>query len=302
VSIRYLPQLDAQYIIKVGQGKPDEEGNPATVTLSDGTKVGDTYKAKIVKGGEAVLGNLAKGIWLSLSNSRSFSLLGGVNEGIKYIYNSGKTTIRTLRLLGQTIVNDASGQTTTLGTVMRFFPGLGDFIVKNPLTQQGAVEATTVVSNPLTARPMAAIKLGDIFIEPITSQDTGILQPHTEAGAAGIVPAVALRTVLQAFSDTGLEVSSVKLDNLGNMSINAPAPGTGLLSISALTKIAVDALLIHLGTTQDVLATEPAVLGTALSTWLLAHTHGSGTGPTSPPIQPIIPLVDSMFSKKVFIT
>ena len=292
-----LGKIDSQYKVKLGLVST-EDGNTATVKLSDGTEIGDDLTAKKVNGGETVIGNLAKGIWLSLSNSRNFSLIGGINEGIKYIYNAGQTTIRTLQLLGQTIVHDGSGQVTTLGSVMRFFPGVGNFIAKNPLTQQGAVEATTTIYDAATAVAKATLKLGDIFIEPIPSQDGGVLQPHTEIGIAGAAPTATLGAVLAAFNATGIEIGSVKIDKLGNISINTPLPGSGLLSITAGVKLAVDAPLVNLGTTQDIPATEPAVLGTALLTWLATHTHGSGTGPTSVPIQPTLP---TLVSTKVFI-
>jgi hypothetical protein len=298
-----IGKIDNQYKIKIGEGQPDEKGNPAVVKLGDGTEIGDTLKAKKVHGGETVLGNLAKGIWLSLSNSRNFSLLGGVNEGIKYIYNAGQATIRTLQLLGQTIIHDASGQITTLGAVMRFFPGVGNFIAKNPQTQQGAVEATTTIYDTVTAIAKATFKLGDIFAnEPIPSQDAGILQPHTEIGATGA--STWLNAVLAVMNAAGLEVASIKIDNMGNISINTPAPGSGLLSITALTKIAIDSILVHLGTTQDVPATEPVVLGTQLMTWLAGHTHGSSVGPTSPPIASDLATITAgtLISKKVFST
>ena len=277
-----LGKFDSQYKVKLGLGKPDAQGNPAVVKLGDGTEIGDKLKAKKVYGGETVLGNLAKGTWLLLSNSRNFSLIGGVNEGIKYIYNAGKATVRTLQLLGQTIVNNGSGQITTLGAVTRFFPGIGNFIAKNPLTQQGAVEATTTIYDTLTTLAKATLKLGDIFIEPITSQDTGILQPHTEIGAAGA--ATWLNAMLAVFNAAGLEVSSIKIDNAGNMSINTPLPGTGKLVInSGLNTHILSTLGTYIGGSANVPPIEPMVLGQQLYNWLSTHKHPTGTGPSGVP-------------------
>jgi len=279
-----LGKVDSQYKIKIGQGQPDKQGNPAVVKLGDGTEIGDDLRAKKVYGGETVLGNLAKGIWLSLSNSRNFSLMGGVNEGIKYIYNAGKTTIRTLQLLGQTIIHDGSGQITTLGTVTRFFPGIGNFIAKNPTTQLGAVEATTTIYDTLTAVQKATLKLGDIFIEPVTSQDTGVLQPHTEAGLTGA--ATWLNAMLAVFNAAGLEVSSIKMDNAGNLTINAPLPGVGKVIInSGVNTHIISTLGTYIGGSADVPPIEPMVLGTQLYNWLATHTHPTGTGPSGVPAE-----------------
>ena len=278
-----IGKIDNQYKIKIGEGQPDKEGNPAVVKLGDGTEIGDKIKAKKVHGGETVLGNLAKGIWLSLSNSRNFSLIGGVNEGIKYIYSAGQATIRTLQLLGQTIINDASGQITTLGAVMRFFPGVGNFIAKNPQTQQGAVEATTTIYDTITTIAKATFKLGDIFQnEPIPNQDGGILQPHTEAGASG--SASWLNALLAVMNAVGIEVSSVKMDAVGNISINATVVGTGKVIINAGTNTHVLSTAgTYIGGTADIPPTEPMVLGQKLYDWLANHKHPTGTGSSGAP-------------------
>jgi len=275
-----IGKIDNQYKVKLGLGQEDEDGNPAIVKLGDGTEIGEDLKAKKVHGGETVLGNLAKGIWLSLSNSRNFSLMGGVNEGIKYIYNAGKTTIRTLQVLSQTIVNDASGQITTLGAVMRFFPGVGNFIAKNPQTQQGAVEATTTIYDTATALAKATFKLGDIFIEPIASQDAGILQPHTEAGVAGT--ASWLNAILAVMNAAGIEVASIKMDAVGNLTINTPLGGKTVINSSTTTHI-ISTAGTWIGGTTEGPPVDPMVLGQQLYTWLAAHKHPTGTGPSGPP-------------------
>lgn len=44
-------------------------------------------------------------------------------------------------------------------------------------------------------------------------------------------------------------------------------------------------------------SSEPAVLGNALKTYLSSHTHGTGVGPSTPPIQPFTPTILSQKAK-----
>lgn len=44
-------------------------------------------------------------------------------------------------------------------------------------------------------------------------------------------------------------------------------------------------------------SSEPAVKGTTMKNWLLTHTHGTGVGPSTPPIEPIPPAMLSTKAK-----
>jgi len=262
-----LGKIDDHYVEKLAGNVTDKRGNK--------------LKAKLVPPGESVFMNLAKNIILTLGNSGNFSLLNGMQEGISYVKSAGTATIRTLQLLGQTIVSEASGQLVNLGTVLSFVPGIGMFVVQNPQTKQGAVEFAVRMTDPVTALGTASLKLGDIFTEPIVSADKSILEPHTDIGAAGAA------NWLNAYMGVlikGVEVGTVKIDNKGNISVNAALPGQGKVVINAGTNAQIISTAgTYIGGTADVPPTEPMVLGTQLMTWLAAHKHPTGMGPSGPP-------------------
>lgn len=302
-----LGKIDDHYPNKLGL-ITDDDGNKVIPTDKEGNKL----KAKRVPGGESVFMNLAKNTFLILSNSGGFSLLSGAfQHGIDYILSSGINTLKHLKVLGNTITSEASGQLMRIGAVIRN-DNLGNpTTVANPVTLSGAVEGSINVTEP--ADPLgldtAAVKVGDIFIEPVTvdsgthlptagaATPTKGLLPHTDLGASGISRAV--RALLGVFA-AGTDLGTVKIDDLGNVTVNSNAAG-GTSVLNAGLKIVINAPLTIIGTTPDdpSATTEPAVLGTSLITWLNTHQHGSGTGPTSTPITPALPT--DFNSTKVFV-
>jgi uncharacterized protein involved in type VI secretion and phage assembly len=68
--------------------------------------------------------------------------------------------------------------------------------------------------------------------------------------------------------------------------------GSGGVTVKGAT-IDLDSAVVNLTSS----ASQPAVKGQALMTWLASHQHGSGTGPTSPPLSPPPPSILSTKAK-----
>jgi len=290
----YLGRLDYGYRRKLSTGLSDDKKELNQTT-------GKPWNVKLVEGGVTYLSNIISGAGLLLPDTGNIKLLSLFGDGLSYMSSSAGKPFRWLKLIGKTITATVSGGIVQLsvGQVVRKLP-TGDSVINDETGLVTAKEVLAVVRKLATAAgpavDQAKLHLGNIFVEPMVA-DKGIPEFHTEIGVAGA--AAALRAVLAVFNAAGIEVGSVKIDKMGNMSINTPAPGTGLLSITALTKIAINSLLVHLGTTQDVPATEPGVLGLQLQLWLSTHTHATGTGPSGPPLESA--LIINSLSKKVFL-
>jgi hypothetical protein len=154
---------------------------------------------------------------------------------------------------------------------------LGNAIIKGVIDKtKAAQEILARVTNIVGVAQIdrAKLHLGDILIEPVANPMGAIPVLHTEAGVAGA--AAALQALLAVFNPAGIETASVKMDNLGNLSVNANLPGTGMLVINGVQ--------IYIGCTPpDV--TQPMVKGTALSSLLTAFL----TACAAPPIPPVTP-------------
>jgi hypothetical protein len=183
-----------------------------------------------------------------------------------------------------------------LGAVVRNLPVQGAQIILDQTKIKAAQEILAKVTKIVGVVPldMAKLHLGDIFYEPIPNANAAIPIVHTEMGLTGA--AASLRAVLAACNSAGLESASIKIDNLGNMSINAILPGTGMIVISGDT-----ATCIGGNIESTMVAGHSAVVGDVLNSWLASHTHDSSVGPTGPPTavsQATLPL---HLSLKVFI-
>ena len=267
VTYYYLGKIDTQYRSKLkGEVK---------------NKAGDTLKGKIITNGEAALANIAKGIWLTLGNSENFSLVNGLQEGIKFVKFIGLVPVRLMKVMAQTVSLLASGQVLNVGTVTRVITGQGAQIITDPqIPTQGALEVLAEVRN-LAGLRQSKLHLGNIFIEPIINQTT----PIEERTTLGLQ---ALRAFLGVFDPTGVApLASVKMDQLGN------------IEIVGTPQVMLDAVQIIIGGVSAATMAEPAVKGTALMTWLNSHTHQSGIGPTGMPVIPAIPT--DFCSLKIFV-
>lgn len=88
---------------------------------------------------------------------------------------------------------------------------------------------------------------------------------------------------------------NVALQVLSNISMNGSQ-----IDLTALVQTVVSGPVFNADTTTVSLATgadTPAVRGTDLVNWLLTHTHGTGVGPSGPPITPPPPAVLSTVVK-----
>jgi hypothetical protein len=218
--------------------------------------------------------------------------MNGLQEGLQYVKAAGMVPLRLLKLMGQTVQLLASGQSVSIGAVIRSIPVLGPSIIVDPTTKQGAVEFLSAIKN-VTGIITEKLHLGNIFTEPIANPNVPIPTLHTEIGATGVIPAAMLRALFGVFNDLGLEIAAVKVDKLGNMSITAKLPGTGKLIIKGDTGT-------HIGGTIEETTAHPAVLGDQLSTWLTSHVHDSPIGPTGPPNAASLATLPTILSLKVF--
>lgn len=247
------------------------------------------WYVQAVDAGETLISNVMNGVKFFIGNTGNFSLRA-LRDGIEYTQDRAGEPLRWLQLTAKAIL--ASTQTTevNIGAVIRAIIGLGSKIVLDaPDITTAAQEFRAIVYDSLTAKEKVRLHLGSIFDEPILSNTAPIPTLHTEAGPPGL--AARVRALLRVCNKLGLELASIKMDEFGNVSINAPLPGTGNLAINAGTRIAVGG---------DVVSTiEPAVQGIKLANVFMAHTHSSPMGPTGIPIITVLPT--DIGSLKVFI-
>lgn len=276
----WLGKIDFGYNAKL-QG----EINPTT---------GEKWPVRKVNPGEILIQHLFQAIGLFIGNSGNWRLGNRLQDGIHYLkYKSGES-LRRLQLAARTITQIATNVEVKFGTVLRSIPVMGIKAILDITRTKAAQEFLVSLKTIQGVVPIDKVKLhlGDIFVEPIVDASTAIPKYHTEAGAVG--SAAALRALLAVFNSVGIEISSIKIDELGNMSINTPLPGSGTLSLNANTKLA-------LGGPPD-LTVEPAVLGQRLVTWLAAHKHPTSVGLSGPPSPDDLSTLANILSIKVFVS
>ena len=259
---------------------------------SNGPAAGNSWALSLIEAGEVQLLNLLTGAALYLSNSGDFSLKNQLMDGLSYIREKTGNPFRWLTLAAKTVTLTSSTTSLTVGAVIRNIPVLGNTIIKGvtdktKAAQEFLAKVTNIVGPAQINR--AKLHLGDILIEPVASSLGAIPVLHTEAGVAGA--AAALQALLAVFNPVGIETASVKMDNLGNLSVNANLPGTGMLVINGVQ--------IYIGCTPLDMS-QPMVKGTDLLTWLNTHTHNSSIGPTGTPVVIATPL--DFCSTKTFVS
>jgi hypothetical protein len=276
----YLGKIEVGY----QRRRDGEELNPDT---------GGKWALRLIKAGEVYLSNVSKGVGLLMSNAGNFSLLTQIQDGIKYVADAAGEPLRWLTVAAKAVTVTSDTSYINVGAVIRAIPVLGNKIVRDLSKTKAAQEILAKVTNIVGFFPLdkALLHLGDIFVEPITNGMAAIPKPHTEIGAIGL--ATALRAILVAFNDFGIEAASVKLDNMGNVSINANLTGKAFV---------IGALGTHLGGTLEATQTHPAVVGDAVFNWLSTHKHDSSMGPTSVPTADSLATLATILSKKVFVS
>ena len=229
--------------------------------------------AKLVNDGEIYIGNLIKRCWLSISSGGDFSLLNGLNEGIKYF-----RSLRFLRLASMFIHLLGNGVNVYFGSVARDIPGAGKTVIPSD-------------AGPTIPAIEAFI---DLFIEPLKTRLARFHIGHIknslgvdEFGSLG----GRLRGILEVCNQAGVTIASLKMDEVGNIELTALPPGKLVLDGSPESGI----LLGGLGAVQS------AAFGDLLINWLLNHTHSTPVGPSGVPIQ--VPgfstTLSELLSKKV---
>lgn len=187
-------------------------------------------KPRKVEGGETFLTNLAKRTWLYLANSGNFSLMNGLNDGLKYFSKS-----RVLRLAGYALSLVGFGTRINFGSVTRNIPGAGSTTIPSDVVTIPAVEA--LIDLTVNKIPVALFHIGQIF----TNTATPAPIPSSWGGR--------LRALLQVFNAGGLPAASLQMDEVGNVELS-----------SLLANVMLNGLSIQLG---GITATEPVMRGTS---------------------------------------
>jgi hypothetical protein len=230
---------------------------------------GTEFLGKEVQAGEINFTNLVKRVWLSIANSGDFSLMNGLNEGLRYFRGT-----RFLRLSGMFIHNLANGSVFKLGSVVRDIPSQGKKVISSD-------------AGPTVPALEALIKL---IIEPAKSllarfhighvkNDLGV----DEVGSWG----ARLRAILEIGNPGGVPIAVLKMDESGNIELSAIPPGVIMVDGSPASGV----LLGGLG------AANSAILGEPFLQWAASHTHLTGVGTSAVPTEPPNPL--TVLSNKV---
>jgi uncharacterized protein involved in type VI secretion and phage assembly len=89
---------------------------------------------------------------------------------------------------------------------------------------------------------------------------------------------------------TGKQVVITDQDNMNTITMDS----SGVTIATNNQTITLTGMTVNANSTMVALtsaASQPAVLGQALSTWLMTHTHGTGVGPSTPPLVPPPPTI-----------
>lgn len=190
---------------------------------------GTVLKPKHVRGGETWIGNLARRAWMEISNSGNFSLMNGLNDGLKYFKKS-----RFLRLAGGAVNLVGNGAYVAFGSVMRDLPGVG----KTPIPGETGTSIEGLINLAISGLRLARFHIGNVM-------DTTLGTP--ELGSWG----ARLRAILEVCT-AGVPIAWLKVDESGNIEIKSTA-----------TNIAIEggpAALVQLG---GLSATEPIIKGSS---------------------------------------
>lgn len=265
-SYYFIGKIDYGYSRKLAR-----EENPSTKIA---------YSARLIEEGATYISNFIRGTGVYFSNSGGFSLLSKVQDGIKYVFTSGGTEFQKLLLKAKTVQNQASSAFSAIGRVIRSVPGVGDSVILKDGGTQFAQEWMVSIRSLLSGTPLDVVKLhlGDIFTEPIATPEAPIEKMST-------VTAQPIKAELMVNDSTGVtNLATINIDSLGN------------IEIKGTPQAVLHAALNFIGSPT---ATEPAVHGTRLITWLNAHTHYTSFGPSGVPV--VLATPADFCSTKVFI-
>lgn len=209
--------------------------------------------AKKVAGGETWIGSVIKKAWLYIANSGNFSLMNGLNDGLKYFAQS-----RFLRLAAGVVNLVGSGAYVAFGSVIRDIPGVGKTPIPSDIPTIPSVEGLIdIVYNNLK---LARLHIGHVM-------NTTLGTPEISSFGTR------LRAILEVATG-GVTLAVLKMDETGNIELSTVPTGKVMLNGNPVGGI----MLSGLGSAFS------GVLGEKLTSYLLAHTHGSPAGNTSPPL------------------
>lgn len=250
----WLGGVELEYQKKLGLIK-DEKGEK--VPFVD-KQTGLELLAKKVGEGEVFQANYAKRIWLALLNSGNFALMNGINDGLSYTQDP----LRLLKLAGQTVQILGNTVSSAIGSCVRALPAQGNKAIPDESGLSTAPEAFIEVKKTLG---VAALKLARLHLGYVRDS-LGIDEFGSWGQALG-----AILEVCQA----GLTMAALKMDKIGNVEMTSTS-GNMMFDVGP-------ACLMQLG---GLTAAQSAVFGENLLAWLNSHTHGTGVGPSGPPITP----------------
>jgi len=229
-------------VVQFGYSKKLERGNVVDPST------GEPIQARLVAEGGIWFGNLVKRVWMSIAPSGDFSLMNGMNDGLKYIKQN-----RFLRLAGMALRLMGNGANVAFGSVYRYATNGSLYAVPSDLGPTiPAVEGLIDVS--LSLLRIARLHLGyvvDANAIPETGSWGGRLRAILETAIAGVTNA------------------ALKIDEAGNIELSSSA-----------AVVMFDGTMIQLG---GLTAAQPVIKGTEYlgyeSTFLGAlNTFAQGVG------------------------
>jgi hypothetical protein len=275
----YLGKIEYNYRDKINGNITDNSTLPPTKIL-----------AKNVVGGEQLISNIIKRTWMSLSNSGDFSLMNGLNDGLKYIRRS-----RLARVAGSLVRQLGTGAVSNIGAVMRTLPVVGEVVIPEPAgSVTPAVEALIEVL--VLGIRFARMHIGNV------KTSLGVDEILTPYGAR-------LRAIIEVLQGP-LSMGWLKIDELGNVEmgsttakcvLNSQVPGTGgvylgsglafqqvimgnIYTTAESTYLAAESVFL---TSETTLATSMLTFMTLMTAFGSALVAGAGIA-TSTPGNPIL--------------
>jgi len=196
----------------------------------DGTYIdkstGKNIITKNVQPGEVFLTNLARRLWLYLSNSGNFSLMSGDNDGLAYYIKN-----RYLRLKGQVTQIIGSGTTASFGYVFR---NLGK-----------GYQPVASKDNPSTPAIEALIDIAQQSLRVVRFQ-IGEIKNALGIDELSTFPGNFLKAIIEV-CQAGIPIAGLKMDDGGNVELS-----------SLLGKTMIDGIQVQLG---GISAAEPVIKG-----------------------------------------
>lgn len=233
VHYYFLGKIEYGYAVKI-KGKVKNPKTGEHTEIRD-VSTGRPIQAKEVKDGEIFLANLASRVWLSMTNSGDFSLLKGLQEGLRYYAKD-----RLLKLKGMVVQVVGNGLEAAFGTRVRALTGVGLTPIPDETLKAPATEFFVLLKK-------LGVKTERLHLGYVSDSMVGA----DEFGSFG----ARLKAILEVCKG-GIPVAVLKMDEAGGVELS-----------STTTNVMLNATLglIQLG---GIGAMNPAVKGVELSSVL----------------------------------